>query len=117
MRSEKGAHANKKDECYKQYLKDHSHPKCRLMHFVGQCTTIFYAIWVGNLLFTWPYSPMCWVLFSFTPLIVYPFAVGGHILFGEKGNRPSFTKMGLFRAKICDIKMFLDILRGKLSIW
>ena len=105
------------DKLYKMYLDNHNDPKVRLMHFIGQLATILYGAWTVSLLMTWPYSLMCWLLFLLTPLIVYPFAISGHVLFGKNGNRPSFYKMSLLQSKRCDLKMFIDILKGKLSIW
>tara|TARA_Y100001973_G_scaffold53896_1_gene79733 strand:- start:426 stop:722 length:297 start_codon:yes stop_codon:yes gene_type:complete len=94
---------------YEQYLKDHSKPKVKLMHFIGQLVTILYLIWVIYF--------EHWLLLLLAPFVVYPFAVGGHLLFGAKGNKPSFCKMSFLQAKRCDIKMFIDILRGKHRIW
>ena len=97
------------DKDYRQYLQDHSEPKVKMMHFIGQLATLSYVAYCIL-------NQRWWELFI-APLIIYPFAVGGHILFGHKGNRPSFYKMSLLRAKICDMKMFLDILKGKYKIW
>ena len=97
------------DEYYEQYLKDHAHPKCKLMHFIGQLATIGYVIYI-----IWY---QYWLLLLAAPLVVYPFAIGGHILFGCKGNKPSFFTMSFLQAKRCDVIMFIDILRGKLKIW
>ena len=97
------------DKYYKQYLEDHSEPKVKLMHFIGQLVTILYPIW--GIYFK------CWWLLLFTPFVIYPFAVSGHVLFGKKGNKPSFYQMSFLRAKWCDMKMFVDILRGKYRIW
>ncbi len=97
------------DKYYEQYLKDHANPKVKLAHFIGQLVTILYPIWVIYFKYWW--------LLLFTPFVIYPFAVGGHILFGDKENRPSFCKMSFLRAKWCDIKMFVDILRGKFKVW
>jgi len=94
---------------YKEYLDNHSNPKCRLMHFIGQWATIFFAISV--------ISSQNWWLIPLVPFVIYPFAISGHMLFQEKGNRPSFTKMSFIKAKIADWKMFIDILKGNLSIW
>jgi len=96
------------DKHYTQYLKDHSDPRVRMMHFIGQLATILFA---GFALIT-----RRWYLLFAAPFVVYPFAVGGHILFGAKGNKPSFYKMSFLQAKRCDVKMFIDILKGKLSI-
>jgi len=97
------------DKYYRQYLKDHSEPKVKLLHFIGQLATISYVIWV---IF---FEHWAWLLL--TPFVIYPFAVGGHALFGKKGNKPSFLRMPPVRSKICNMKMFMDILKGKFKIW
>ena len=94
---------------YKDYLDNHSNPKCRLLHFIGQLVTIFFTI--GVIYY------QNWWLIPLIPLVVYPFAISGHVFFGEKGDKPSFTKMGYLQAKKADWLMFFDILKGKLSIW
>ena len=93
---------------YEEYLDNHSNPKCRLMHFIGQWVTILFTIGVICL--------QKWWLIPLVPLVIYPFAISGHIFFEKKGNRPSFFKMSLLKAKIADWKMFIDILKGKVSI-
>ena len=97
------------DKYYKQYIKNHSRPKVKLMHFIGQLATIAYFIFCV--------ITKNWKWLLLTPLIVYPFAVSGHYLFGPKGNKPSFHKMSFLTAKWCDIRMFVDILKGKHKIW
>lgn len=94
---------------YQKYLENHSNPKCRLMHFVGQLVTISFVIGVA--------LSGSWALLFLAPFVIYPFAISGHIFFGEKGDKPSFTKMGFVKAKIADWRMFIDILRGRLKIW
>lgn len=99
------------EEYYKQYLENHYHPKCKLMHFIGQLVTIAFTLFV---LYNW-----YWYLIPLIPFVIYPFAISGHVLFQDwkGGNRPSFLKMGYIRAKICDLMMFRDILLGKHKIW
>jgi len=97
------------DKHYKQYLEDHSEPRVKLMHFIGQLVTILYPIWV--IYFEY------WLLLLFTPFVIYPFAVGGHVLFGKKGNKPSFLRMNPWKAKLCNMKMFVDIIKGKHKVW
>tara|TARA_R100000664_G_C2759940_1_gene150402 strand:- start:9790 stop:10092 length:303 start_codon:yes stop_codon:yes gene_type:complete len=99
----------KTNNYYKQYLANHTNPKCRLMHFIGQWVTIIFTVYVF-------YSKIWWLI-PFIPVVVYPFAISGHYLFGQKGDKPSFTKMGYLQAKKSDWLMFIDILKGKLSIW
>lgn len=100
---------DKLQEFYKEYLKNHSNPKCRLLHFIGQLATLF-TIFLA-------FYTKSWILFVAIPFVVYPFAISGHILFGEKGDKPSFKKMGFLKAKAADALMFIDIIRGRLSIW
>ena len=94
---------------YNDYLRNHSNPKCRLMHFIGQWVTILFTIFV---LYNW-----YWYLIPVIPFVIYPFAISGHILFGDTGDKPSFNKMGFFKAKISDWMMFRDIMLGRLKIW
>lgn len=102
----------KMEEYYSFYLSLHQHPKCRLLHFVGQWITL------GIVVAAFKYS--LW-LFLVAPFIIYPFAWLGHILF-EK-NRPlaweGLSDWGVttLKAKVCDWLMFMDILKGKLKIW
>ena len=98
-----------KDDFYQQYLEHHRDPKVKLMHLIGQFATlafIIWALWSGHY---W------WLLLS--PLVIYPFAVSGHFIFGEKGNKPAFTKMSFAKAKLADLMMCRDILLGKHKIW
>ena len=99
----------KLSEYYKYYLTLHEHPKCRLLHFTGQLVTISFTIFV---LYNW-----YWFLIPLIPFVIYPFAISGHILFGEKGDKPSFKKMGFVQAKISDWIMFKDIMLWRLKIW
>lgn len=94
------------NEYYKEYLKLHTDPKCRLMHFLGITATIIYTIL--SILFE------SWFGLFFTPLIVYPFAWSGHYFF-EKNKPAAFNNP--IKAKIADFIMFKDILLGRLTIW
>jgi hypothetical protein len=94
------------EEYYQYYLSLHQNKTCRLLHFLGQLTTIAYTVWV---LWNW-----YWYLIPFIPFIIYPFAWSGHYLF-EK-NEPAAFKDPV-KAKISDWMMFRDILRGKVKIW
>ena len=92
-------------EYYKYYLTLHEHPKCKLLHFIGQLVTIVLSVWV---LYNW-----CWYLIPIIPFIIYPFAWSGHYFY-EK-NTPAAFKSPI-KAKISDWIMFKDILIGKLTI-
>ncbi len=93
-------------EYYQNYLKLHTHPKCRLLHFIGLWLTILYVgvIIVNN----------AWFGLLFAPFVVYPFAWTGHYVF-EKNKPAAFNDP--VKAKIADWIMFKDILLGRLSIW
>ena len=91
---------------YKHYLSLHRHPKCRLLHFLGQIMTFLYIGYVVE--------KQIWLFILLVPFVVYPFAWSGHYFF-EK-NTPAAFNNPLY-AKISDLIMFKDILLGKLSIW
>jgi len=93
-------------EYYKHYLTLHQHPKCRLLHFIGQWATIFYTVMVV-------YSGY-WLLLLLVPFVVYPFAWSGHYFF-EKNKPAAFSDP--WKAKMSDWIMFKDIILGRLSIW
>ena len=95
-------------EYYKYYITLHEHPKCRLLHFIGQWFTIFFTMFI---LYNW-----YWYLIPLIPFVIYPFAISGHMLFGNEGDKPSFKKMGFINAKISDWIMFKDIITRKISI-
>ena len=99
----------KLSEYYGYYLSLHKNPKCKLVHFIGQWVTILFTIFV---LYNW-----YWYLIPLIPFVIYPFAISGHILFGSKGDKPSFKKMGFIHAKISDWIMYKDIMLGRLKIW
>ena len=93
-------------EYYEHYLTLHQHPKCRLLHFIGQWATIFYTVMVV-------YSGY-WLLLLLVPFVVYPFAWSGHYFF-EKNKPAAFSDP--WKAKMSDWIMFKDIILGRLSIW
>ena len=94
------------NEYYKYYLTLHKNKVCRLLHFIGQITTIVFTIWT---LWNWH-----WYFIPVIPFIIYPFAWSGHYFF-EK-NEPAAFKDPI-KSKISDWMMFRDILLGKIKIW
>jgi len=91
-------------EYYQYYLTLHQNKWCRRMHVLGQVATIAYIIFcILNSL---------WFFFILFPLIVYPFAWTGHIIF-EK-NEPAAWSKPLW-AKACDWLMLRDILLGRIE--
>ncbi len=93
-------------EYYKYYLTLHQHPKCKLLHFIGQLVTIIFLFWV--------ISNWYWYLLPIVPFVIYPFAWSGHYFF-EKNKPAAFHNP--VKAKISDWIMFKDILLGRLRIW
>ena len=91
---------------YKYYLTLHEHPKCRLLHFIGQWMTIIFMSFVI-------YKKL-WLFLIVSPFIIYPFAWSGHYFF--ENNRPAAFNAPL-KAKISDWLMFRDIILRRLKIW
>ena len=93
-------------EYYKYYLTLHQHPKCKLLHFIGQLVTIIFFVWLINNLY--------WYFLPIVPFVIYPFPWSGHYFF-EKNKPAAFHNP--VKAKISDWIMFKDILLGRLRIW
>ena len=91
---------------YKYYLTLHEHPKCRLLHFIGQWITIIFMSFII-------YKKL-WLFLIISPFIIYPFAWSGHYFF--ENNRPAAFNDPL-KAKISDWLMFRDIILRRLKIW
>ena len=91
---------------YSYYLTLHEHPKSRLLHFIGQCLTILFTLFV--------LYNQYWYLVLLIPFVVYPFAWSGHYFFED--NKPAAFVNPIY-AKISDWIMFKDILMGRLKIW
>lgn len=89
-------------EFYPFYLKEHSHPVNRLLHFVGLLLVfawIFYAV-----------SQERWAWLWFAPVIGYGLAWIGHFVIER--NRPATFKYPLFSLR-GDFRLFFDILRTR----
>ncbi len=85
------------------YLGEHSHPKCRQLHFVG--TTIAAGLLAASLATMNP-----WLLIS-APLVGYGFAWTAH--FGVEKNRPATFKYPLW-SFLSDFRMWGAMATGKL---
>ena len=90
---------------YPYYLQEHSHPTCRLLHFVGSWLVL--AV-IGIAVIT-----QMWMLLWLLPVIGYGFAWVGHFFF-EK-NKPATFSYPLY-SLMGDWVMFKDILTGKVSL-
>ena len=94
------------EDYYKHYLTLHRHPKCRLMHFIGQWATIGFAFLIIYAKY--------WLLIPLLPFVVYPFAWSGHYFF-EKNKPAAFSDP--WKAKMADWVMFKDIILRRITIW
>ncbi len=89
-------------EFYPYYLKEHQHPTCRVLHFVG--TALIFLILISGLVsgnFIWLLS---------IPVVGYGFAWVGHFFF-EK-NKPATFQYPFF-SLASDFILFYDLLTGK----
>ena len=91
---------------YKYYLTLHEHPKCKLLHFIGQVVTLLF---MATILYN-----SYWYLIIIVPFVIYPFAWSGHYFF-EKNKPAAFNEP--IKAKISDWIMFKDIILGRFRIW
>ena len=99
------------DEYYKYYLSLHKNIWCRRFHVMGQLTTFLYAFFC--------IMHSLWLPLVLTPLIIFPFAWFGHIVF-EKNTPLSWEgkkDYGLtaIRAKACDLIMLKDWIIGRIE--
>jgi hypothetical protein len=93
-------------EYYPYYLSLHKNKKCRLLHFLGQISTLIFAAFI--------FINWYWYLIPLIPFVIYPFAWSGHYFF-EKNTPAAFKDP--YKAKLSDWMMFKDILLGKIKIW
>ena len=91
---------------YKYYITLHEHPKCKLLHFIGQVVTLLF---MATILYN-----SYWYLVIIVPFVIYPFAWSGHYFF-EKNKPAAFNEP--IKAKISDWIMFKDIILGRFRIW
>jgi hypothetical protein len=91
-------------EYYEYYLTLHQNNVNRGLHITGQCVTLSLLVYA--------LATQTWPLLLLVPLVVYPFAWVGHLVF-EK-NQPAAWTNPLW-AKACDWVMLKDILTGKLK--
>ena len=92
------------NEYYTYYLTLHQHPINRRLHVLGQLVTILTIISAALI--------KSWALLLMAPLVVYPFAWTGHIMF-EK-NKPAAWSKPIW-AKACDWVMLKDIVTGRIK--
>lgn len=92
------------EEYYTYYLTLHQNKINRRLHVLGQYATLLTLL--GAV------ACKSWLLLLLTPVVVYPFAWTGHLVF-EK-NKPAAWNKPLW-AKACDWVMLKDVVTGKLE--
>jgi hypothetical protein len=91
-------------EFYPTYLREHSNPICRALHYIGSVlvlTVLYIALTTNN-------YPLLWAL----PVIGYGFAWVGHF-FVEKNRPATFTYP--FYSLLGDWVMLKDFLTGQIT--
>ena len=91
-------------EFYPYYLREHRHPTCRLLHYIGSTLvllTLYLAISTGSYMLLWA-----------LPVIGYGFAWVGHF-FVEKNRPATFTYP--FYSFIGDWVMLKDFVTGQIN--
>jgi hypothetical protein len=91
------------EEFWPYYVREHSRPACRALHFVGSTLAIVIVI-VGAI-----YNP--WLLLA-VPIVGYGFAWIGH--FAIEKNRPATFKYPIW-SLIGDWKMWGLMLTGRMA--
>ena len=109
-RERKMTFLNKVKDYYPIYLTKHENKWNRRLHMLGQSLTILTILCLLDLTFT--SSRWYALLLPLTWFITYLFAWSGHF-FIEK-NRPETFSVNPLITKICDWKMYIDIIRGKI---
>jgi hypothetical protein len=97
-------HINSFQEFWPYYVREHSHPGCRALHFIG--STFVLVLLVSMFIFQ-----KYW-LFFLLPLVGYGFAWVGH--FAIEKNRPATFKYPLW-SLIGDWKMWWKMLTGRMQ--
>lgn len=92
------------EEFWPFYVREHSHPLNRSLHFVG--TTLAVGLLAGGLL-----TRRKWMLLA-APVAGYGFAWAGHFL--VQGNKPATFKHPLWSLR-GDFKMWTMIATGKMD--
>ena len=92
------------EEFWPFYVREHSRPLTRAMHFVGTALGILMLVWFAAR-GMWLYTPLCFV-------VGYAFAWFSH--FAIEKNRPATFKYPLW-SFISDYKMMFYMLAGKMN--
>ncbi len=93
------------DEFYREYLVLHQNKTCRRLHLLGMAVAL--GIFAAALFTSY------WMWSVFAPVLVYPFAWTGHLVF-EK-NHPA-TWSNPWYSVLADLRMTWDIVRGHIEL-
>ncbi len=86
------------------YLREHSKPRTRMLHYIGTSLVVALAIWAV--------VTGAWAVLGLVPIAGYGFAWAAH--FGVEKNRPATFKYPLW-SLAADFKMWAYWLTGRLS--
>lgn len=89
---------------YPYYLREHAHPFCRLMHYIGSTLVL--------LLLAWVLLTGAWLWLIGLPVIGYAFAWFGHFVFEH--NKPATFQYPWY-SLAADWVMYKDFLTGQLN--
>jgi hypothetical protein len=92
------------EEFWPFYVREHNHPVCRVLHFVGSTLVLALLGWVL-------YSQQ-WLYLIALPFVGYGFAWVGH--FGIEKNRPASFSYPLW-SFMADWKMWAYMLVGRMG--
>ena len=90
---------------YREYLALHQNKTCRRLHLLGMAVAL--VIFIAALFTSF------WMWSVLAPVLVYPFAWTGHLVF-EK-NTPA-TWSNPWYSVLADLRMTWDIVRGRIAL-
>jgi hypothetical protein len=90
---------------YHDYLALHQNKTCRRLHLLGMAVALVIFI---TALFT-----SYWMWSVLAPMLVYPFAWTGHLVF-EKNQPATWTNP--WYSVLADLRMTWDIVRGRIQL-
>ena len=90
---------------YREYLALHQNKTCRRLHLLGMAVAL--VIFVAALFTSY------WMWSVFAPVLVYPFAWTGHLVF-EKNTPATWSNPGY--SVLADLRMTWDIIRGRIAL-
>lgn len=90
---------------YREYLGLHQNKTCRRLHLLGMAVAL--GIFAAALFTSY------WMWSVFAPVLVYPFAWTGHLVF-EKNTPATFSNP--WYSVLADLRMTWDIMRRRIEL-